>query len=347
MQNCNYWLQKLVRAIILLLGLIQRSTITEFFNKCVSGLYFINPNKNNIFVFRYKMNSFTISQLEQFSGIKAHTIRVWEKRYNALRPSRSQGNTRYYDGHQLKRLLNIVSLIEGETQVAKFCLMSDEELAQKTIEKFDIVPSGDADASKYILQLIAAGINYDAITFDRIYKQAAKRFAIISLYKLVIIPFLSRVGILWAGERVPPSQEHFMSNLILQKIYSAINGLPPIKKSEDTWVLCLPEGEFHEIGLLFSHFMLLQAGKNSIYLGSNMPFESLISTIDEVQATHIYVFLVHYDLPEKAQEYVNSLIFKFKNCKIMIAGNHRLISKLHFDHRIEWIQTIDDFILKL
>jgi DNA-binding transcriptional MerR regulator len=293
------------------------------------------------------MNSFTISQLEQFSGIKAHTIRIWEKRYNALRPNRSLGNTRYYDGHQLKRLLNIASLIEGESQVSKFCLLSDEELAVKVIEKFERSNSDETDASNYILQLTATGINYDANAFDLIYKHAAKRFDIITLYKLVIIPLLNRVGILWAGERIPPSQEHFISNLILQKIHAATNALPPRKKSDETWALCLPEGEFHEIGLLFSHFMLCQAGKNSIYLGCNLPFDALISTVQEVQATHILVFFIHYDQPEKVQEYINSLIFKFKGCKILISGNARLISKLHFDEKVDWIKTVDDFILKL
>jgi DNA-binding transcriptional MerR regulator len=293
------------------------------------------------------MNSFTISQLEQFSGIKAHTIRIWEKRYNALRPNRSLGNTRYYDGNQLKRLLNIASLIEGETQVAKFCLLSDEELAQKVIEKFDLLHSDETDASNYILQLTAAGINYDAVSFDQIYRQAANRFDILTLYKLVIIPFLNRVGILWAGERIPPSQEHFMSNLIIRKIQAAIDALPPVKKSAETWALCLPEGEFHEIGLLFSQFMLSQAGKNSIYLGCNLPFESLISTVQEVYATHILVFFIQYNQPEKAQEYINSLIFKFKSCKILISGNERLISKLEFDENVEWIKTVDDFSLKL
>lgn len=293
------------------------------------------------------MNSFTISQLEQFSGIKAHTIRIWEKRYNALRPSRSQGNTRYYDGHQLKRLLNIVSLIEGEKQVAKFCLMSDEELSQKILEKFETILSDDEDASKFILQLTAAGMNYDAFTFDSIYRQAAKRFEFVTLYKLVIVPFLNRVGILWAGSRVPPSQEHFMSNLIFQKMYSAINELPPVKSSAETWILCMPEGEFHEIGLLFTHYLLLKAGKNSVYLGSNLPFESLISAENDIKATHIFVFLVHNNSPEKAQEYVNSLIFNYKRKKLMLAGNYRLISQLQLDHQVEWIQTIDDFLLKL
>jgi DNA-binding transcriptional MerR regulator len=293
------------------------------------------------------MNSFTISQLEQFSGIKAHTIRIWEKRYNALRPNRSLGNTRYYDGHQLKRLLNIASLIEGESQVSKFCLLSDEELAVKVIEKFERSNSDETDASNYILQLTATGINYDANAFDLIYKHAAKRFDIITLYKLVIIPLLNRVGILWAGERIPPSQEHFISNLILQKIHAATNALPPRKKSDETWTLCLPEGEFHEIGLLFSHFMLCQAGKNSIYLGCNLPFDALISTVQEVQATHILVFFIHYDQPEKVQEYINSLIFKFKGCKILVSGNVRLISKLNLDEKVDWIKTVDDFILKL
>ncbi|MBK9637518.1 MAG: MerR family transcriptional regulator [Bacteroidetes bacterium] len=293
------------------------------------------------------MNSFTISQLEQFSGIKAHTIRIWEKRYNALRPNRTLGNTRYYDGHQLKRLLNIASLIEGESQVAKFCLLSDEELAQKIIEKFERLQSDETDASNYILQLTAAGINYDAYSFDLIYKHASKRFDIITLYKLVIIPFLNRVGILWAGERIPPSQEHFISNLIIQKIHAATSALPASKKSNETWALCTPEGEFHEIGLLFSHFMLRQAGKNSIYLGCNLPFESLISTVQEVHASHILVFFIHYNESVRVQEYINSLIFKAKTCKILISGNVRLLSKLHFDENVEWIKTVDDFILKL
>ncbi len=291
------------------------------------------------------MNSFTISQLEQFSGIKAHTIRVWEKRYNALRPNRSLGNTRYYDGHQLKRLLNIASLIEGESQVAKFCLLSDEELAQKVIEKFDQFRSDETDASNYILQLTATGINYDTCSFDRVYKQAAKRFDTITLYKLVIIPFLNRVGILWVGERIAPGQEHFMTNLILQKIHAATSALPLVPKREETWVLCMPEREFHEIGLLFSHFMLCQAGKSSIYLGCNLPFDALISTVQEVRATHILVFFIHYDQPSKAQEYINSLIFNCKNCKILISGNVRLISKLHLDEKVEWIKSVDDLIL--
>jgi MerR family transcriptional regulator, light-induced transcriptional regulator len=293
------------------------------------------------------MNSFTISQLEQFSGIKAHTIRIWEKRYNALRPSRTLGNTRYYDGHQLKRLLNIVSLIEGETQVAKFCMLNDDELAQKIIEKFDTVESDDADASRYILQLTAAGINYDAITFNQIYSRVSKRFDFTTLYKIVILPLLNRVGILWAGEKVRPSEEHFITNMILQKIHSAIHGLPAIKESAETWVLALPENEFHEIGLLFSHYLLLKAGKNSIYLGCNLPFESLISTSEEVQATHLFVFLVHYNQPENAQEYINSLIFKFKCCKILVAGNQRLLSKLKLTDQIEWVSSVDDLILKL
>lgn len=272
---------------------------------------------------------------------------MWEKRYNALQPSRTLGNTRYYDGLQLKRLLNIVALAEGETQVGKICSLSNDELAGKMLEKFSKPQETHSDATNFIMQLIAAGINYDAEAFTKIYELAATRFDFITLYKMVVLPFLSRLGILWAGDQMPASQEHFMTQLIFRKMQVAIDALPPVKSAKETWVLCLPENEFHEIGLLFSHYLLTEAGKRSIYLGGNLPFDSLKATVDEINPTHILVFFVHYDAPERAQEYTNSLIHNNKTCKLFVAGNNKLIEQLTLGNKAEWIKSVDDLKSKL
>jgi len=293
------------------------------------------------------MNQFTISQLEQFSGIKAHTIRIWEKRYNALNPSRSLGNTRYYDGLQLKRLLNIVSLVASGAQISKVCALSDNELSEKIYEQLNQTTSIDKDAENFILQFIAAGMSYDTVAFNSIYCQAQKLYEFELVYKLILLPLLRRLGILWVSDRIPPSQEHFISNLIEQKIQAAIHALPPIKRNEETWLLALPEYEFHEIGLLFAHYLLTKAGKTSIYLGSNMPISSLQKSVQELIPHALYIFLIHYDLPEKAQQYLNSLAFAFKDCKIYVSGNEHLLSQLFINKDVEWIKDIDHLISKL
>jgi len=293
------------------------------------------------------MNLFSISQLEQFSGIKAHTIRIWEQRYGALHPSRSEGNTRHYNNSQLRRLLNIVSLMKADYKVSELCSMSDEKMFALIEDSLKNTILAEDSNQYFVNQLIIAGMNYDEIHFDKIFSNCVLRLGVKDTYINVIYPMLSRIGIMWSNDSIPASQEHFISNLIRQKLFTTIDGLPPAKSDDDSWVLFLPENEFHEIGLLMCHYIIKLAGKKSIYLGPNLPLETLSSVVKQTKAKNLYLFLVHNDMVNKTQEYIDLLSETFKNNNIYISGNQSLLGQLKMTKRMHWIQSIKSLEEKL
>lgn len=287
------------------------------------------------------MDLFSISQLAQFSGIKPHTIRMWEHRYNALKPGRSEGNTRNYNNAQLRRLLNIVSLTDGNHKVSEVCAMPDSKLF-KLIEgsKNNFAPN---DTNEYFIsQLLAAGMSYNEWHFEKMFSNCLLQYGIKDTYIKVIYPMLARIGLLWSSDAIPPAHEHFISNIIKQKLYSAINSLPPPKPGSDSWLLFLPENEFHEIGLLFSHYLILLSGRKSIYLGSNVPLESLKVASKNIAPTNLLLFLVHHNLPEETQAYIEKLSTITKDKKIYLAGSSKLISQLKTGKKITWLKSVED-----
>ncbi|MEO8150267.1 MAG: MerR family transcriptional regulator [Bacteroidia bacterium] len=289
------------------------------------------------------MNSYSISDLEEYSGIKAHTIRVWEHRYKALTPNRSDGNTRYYNNEQLRRLLNIVSLMDSDYKTSELCTMSDSSLNELLDKKLSLSISANNAYEYFISQILASGIEFDEAHFEKLFSNCILRFGLKRTYLNVIYPLLIRAGLLWAKNSLSVGSEHFISNLIRQKILSAIDSLPPAKSHQNSWLLFLPVNEFHEIGLLFSYYMIRQAGKKVIYLGANVPFDSLKSIVSETKPSNLFFFFVHYNRPEESQNYLNQLVKNFKNSKIYVSGNQKLISQLKTGKRINWIQSVEQF----
>lgn len=289
------------------------------------------------------MNLFTISELQQFSGIKAHTIRVWEQRYAALNPARSEGNTRYYDNSQLRRLLNIVSLMEADYKISELCSMTDEKLFKLLEAKHKSIPLSDGSNEYFISQLILASTSFDETHFDKIFSNAIIRMGMRNTYLNVIYPMLNRMGLMWATGTLSPAYEHFSSNIIKQKLYSSLDSLPPPKSSRNSWLLFLPENEHHEIGLLFSHYLLRLAGKKVIYLGANVPFETLMNAIDEISPSHLLFFLVNYNNHEDSQDYLNTLKNKYTKVKIHLSGNEKLIKNLKTGKEYNWLRSVEEF----
>ena len=287
------------------------------------------------------MNNFSISQLQQFSGIKAHTIRIWEQRYNALNPNRSEGNTRYYDSDQLRRLLNIVSLMDSDYKVSELCLMSDEKLFSLIKSKL-VINSEKGSAAYFVSQLVAAGMCYDTASFEKIFAVCINKFGVTDAYINVIYPLLNRIGLMWSSDIIPPAQEHFISNIIRQKIFSEIDKLPAPKSTKDTWLLFLPENEFHEIGLLFSFFLIRKSGKKVIYLGNSVPLHTLSVAVKTINPSKLLLFFVHNDEIDECEDYCNNLIKNFKELKIYISGNEKLISKIKKGKSVNWIRSVED-----
>ena len=287
------------------------------------------------------MNSFSISQLSQLSGIKPHTIRIWEQRYNALKPNRSDGNTRYYDNSQLRRLLNIVSLMDQGYKISELCVLPDEKLYQLVSDIHN--DSHSTGPSEYFIsQLISAGMSYDEAHFEKVFSHCQIRYGMKDTYIKVIYPTLLRMGLMWATGSYPPSQEHFNSNMIRLKLSPAIDSLPPPKSNFDAWFLFLPENEFHEISLLFSQYLIRLSGKRTIYLGGNLPFESISDAIQNTEPANLLFFLVHYNSPVETQKYLDNLSSLFPEKNIFISGNTKLIRQLKFEKGIKWLESVED-----
>ena len=286
------------------------------------------------------MNRLSIAQLAQFSGIKPHTIRIWEQRYNALSPERTEGNTRTYSGNDLRRLLNIVGLLDSKYKVSDLCVMSDDNLQELIQQHY--TDNGDSDSQKYVLQLIAAGIEFNQLEFEIILNFCIDKLGLAATFKDVIYPLLQRLGMMWAADLMPPAQEHFMSNIVRQKLLVALDSLPQPKENATKWLLFLAEDEFHEIALLFAHYILRQRGENVIYLGTNVPLNTLQQAAETIIPESILTFFVKSNFPEDQQVYLNSIRNCFPKGNIYISGNEKLISTLILDSETTWLRNIDD-----
>ena len=287
------------------------------------------------------MNLFSISQLAQFSGVKPHTIRIWEQRYNALKPNRSEGNTRYYDNSQLRRLLNIVSLMESGYRVSELGSMTDENLSELLAKKWNV--DDEKEPTEYFIsQLIAAGTSYDEGSFEKSLSHCLLRFGMKDAYIKVLYPMLGRIGILWASDKLAPAHEHFISNLVRQKLFTAIDYLPAPNSESDSWLLFLPENEYHEIGLLFAYYLIRLSGRKAVYLGSNVPLKSLISAVHQTKPSNLLFFLVHNDFPDQIQIFLDELRSGLTNEKIFLTGNPKLISQLQTNTEVHWLKSVED-----
>ena len=287
------------------------------------------------------MLTFSISQLSQFSGIKQHTIRIWEQRYGALTPLRTLGNTRFYDDNQLRRLLNIVSLQNSNRKISDLCVLDDGSL-YKLIEEKLLSEKSDATAEYYIAQLIAAGISYSEDKFEKLYQESLKIYNIKDLYLTVLHPLLVRLGLLWSCDNIIPPQEHFICNLLKQKLYSFIDNLPSSTNETADWVLLLPENEFHEIGLLMAHVLIKKAGKKVVYLGTNIPSNSFIATVNETEAKNVLVFTVHKGQESIIKAYAELFFEQTKNKKFYLTGNLDNLSGLKKIKGLKFLPAIAD-----
>ena len=215
---------------------------------------------------------FTIKDLENISGIKAHTIRIWEKRYNLLVPKRTDTNIRFYSHENLQKLLNIVLLNNNNFKISKIAEMSEEDLLIKSREMAFNNAVNDEAINSFKLSMF----QFDKILFNNTYNKLLHKKTFREIFKDVFIPFLNHIGLLWQTDTLMPAHEHFISNLIAQKIQINSEKLEySVSTSNKTYVLFLPENEIHELGLLYLNYELILRGNHTIYLGQSLPLDNL------------------------------------------------------------------------
>jgi DNA-binding transcriptional MerR regulator len=218
------------------------------------------------------MGAYTIRELENLSGIKAHTIRIWEKRYGLIAPQRTSTNIRTYCDSELRKLLNISILNRNGLKISKIARLSQGEIAQQVNHFNENVTSTE----NQVESLALAMIDMDEYKFEQVLARSIIKFGFEEAVMHVLYPFFVKVGLMWQTGSITPVQEHFVSGIIRQKFFVAIDSLVSNDKpGVPRFVFFLPEGEYHEFGLLFFCHLAKKRGFQTIYLGQSLPVEDL------------------------------------------------------------------------
>lgn len=290
------------------------------------------------------MGQYSIRDLERLTGIKAHTIRIWEKRYGLIEPERTNTNIRAYCDAELKKLLNISILNRNGFKISKIARLSQEEITQN-INKLN---ESQADTESFIENLAIAMIDIDEQKFEKILSRAILQFGFEDTIIRIINPFFVRIGIMWQTGSINPAQEHFVSNLIKQKLMVAIDSqlFTDIQNSK-TFILFLPEGEMHELTLLFSNYLLRKRGHRVIYLGPSVPFNDLIE-IDYIKpADYLLTSFITATAYTDLKEYLQKLAQQFSRKTIYITGEQIASYPDRLPDRVKYLASPQNLIAEL
>jgi MerR family transcriptional regulator, light-induced transcriptional regulator len=262
------------------------------------------------------MAEYSIKELEKLSGIKAHTIRIWEKRYNLIEPQRTHTNIRYYSDFDLRKIISVSLLNNNGIKISKIADMSLADINQKVLA----ISEQKSDVNIHIDQLVIAMVELEEEQFEKILSNLILRYGFEKTITEIMYPFLEKIGILWQTQNITPAQEHFISNLIRQKIIVAIDSLPLPPKTSQSVVLYLREKELHEIGLLFYHYIVRKAGYRTYYLGQNVPHDDLLQVVATHQPVMIITSITSTLESMQPQAYLIKLAHDFASQRILVSG---------------------------
>jgi len=262
------------------------------------------------------MNAFTIKDLENLSGIKAHTIRIWEQRYHFLKPNRTTTNIRYYSNEELKTVLNIALLNKYGFKISHIDRMQPQEIREK------ILLLGDARAiqERIINDLVQSMVDLDMERFEQIIANFIVAKGIERTVIQIIFPFLEKIGILWQTGHVNPAQERLVTNIIRQKLIVGIETTVSHVSLNKTFLLFLPEGEHHELGLLFMYFLLKSRGAETIYLGANVPVKDVEYVINLKKPDIAFVHLTATSSAFNFEKFLNNVQQRFGSVTTIVSG---------------------------
>lgn len=271
-------------------------------------------------------NNFSISDLENLSGIKAHTIRIWEKRYGLLSPERTKTNIRSYSLTSLKKLLNVAYLNSNGYKISKIADFTEKEFNQAItalIEK-------EFDTDYYIQEFLLAMFTFDRNHFQQLNSDLELNHSFEQRVELYFIPLLKRIGYLWQSGVITPAHEHFIAVLIKEKLLLAIESVQSNScESDEVYVLFLPEGELHDIGMYYIQYLLVKEFKQVIYLGASVPLNALESILDTSNQIKFVSSFTVFPEASQLESYLNDLF------KLLLKGN-----KNHF---YAWGNVLESF----
>jgi len=293
-------------------------------------------------------NSFSIKNLEHLSGIKAHTIRIWEKRYNLFEPERTDTNIRLYNLENLQKLLNVTLLYNNGYKISKIASFSSQEITEN-VHKLTINKNAD-DWSIGLFKL--AMINFDQRLFTKTFNDLLEQFSFSEVFKNVFVPLMNELGVLWQTNSISPSHEHFITSLVKQKIHAMCEDLQQqsTRRTDRRFVLFLPDNEIHELGLLYLQYEVLNNGFQCVFLGQSVPIESLNNLVDIGEPITFITYFTIEPTQDKIKAYLNTFnseIIENIDSELWILGYQVQFMSDEMPDKIRKFKSIDDVIYTL
>ncbi len=288
------------------------------------------------------MQTYSIADLEKLSGIKSHTIRIWEKRYNIVSPERSDTNIRAYNDDQLKKILNVSFLINNGLKISKIASLSLDELSEKVINLTSHCEGFEAQINDFVI----CSLQFDEPLFEKTYNNLIKKYDLAFIYENIFIATLRRIGALWSSGELFPSQEHFLSNLIKQKFYHAIEVANSATKRNKTAYLFLPPWEDHDFALLYANMVLKESGFDVINVGKTISFDSILQCIEKIKPDMLFTTFIVGQKVTLLQKFCDDIKAN-TNSKMFFGGNPDLLRLVNTHGKVFYsLQEFDKFFNK-
>lgn len=275
-------------------------------------------------------DSFSIKNLENISGIKAHTIRIWEKRYNLLSPERTDTNIRRYSLDSLRKLLNITLLYNHGFKISKIANLEEEEIP--ILVRDIALKSNSEQVSINAFKL--SMVNFDTVLFDATFDELIAKNEFTFIYLNIFIPLMNELGILWQTGAISPSHEHFITNLVKQKIHiqtELIQRSNNPEKNNPNFVLYLPANEIHELSILFLNYFILSKGHKTIFLGQSIPTNSLKTLLSYSTELHFVTYITVEPNRSEINNYLSTfhkdIIYNYNNTLSIFGPQIQFIDK--------------------
>lgn len=286
------------------------------------------------------MKKYSISDIEGLIGIKAHTIRAWEMRYNLVPPKRTSTNIRYYDEDDLKMLLNIVALNENGYKISRIAKFSQQQIKDLVLQ----LNSNWKNENVQLLNLSDATLRYDEQRFSKILSGCIKEMGLVNAMDRVLFPFMKRVGMLWQTGTIEPSQEHFAANLIRDRLIVEIDKVQKSEKEKPLrFLLFLPEAEMHETGLLFARYLLKKCGHETLYLGAEIPYTDIRKVITSYKPDYAFIVLTSLNLGKDINKII-AKVMEHVEVPLLVGGSLIAEFDVLINDRLKPLKNVCDMV---
>lgn len=293
------------------------------------------------------MAVYSIKDLENLTGIKAHTLRIWEQRYGIIEPKRTATNIRFYNDEDLRKVMNIALLNKNGLKISKIADLTPEQIQEKVAAISDV----NHQFATQLDAMTLAVVEMDEFKFDRIIRAHIEQVGFERAMIDVVYPFLDKLNLLWFTGSISPVQESFITNLIRQKAIVAIESIPiPNNSDAKKFLLFLPEGERQELTLLFIQFLIKQRGHKAIFLGNDVSIGDLADAVKITEPDYILSIITETYSNNNLQPFVNTLLGNFPDLELILTGYQVIAQALEASSKLTLLNSLNetqDFLEKL